>query len=89
MLSSAEPKVVEASVVVQGQYQGQRLYTHLLKRLMVYAQTHDFRAFRALVHNDNTRIIRLIQRKGRLVERMTIEQGVWDIQVNLDMVSED
>ena len=89
VLSSAEPKVVEASVVVQGQYQGQRLYTHLLKRLMVYAQTHDFRAFRALVHNDNTQIMRLIQHSGLPVERMTIEQGVLDIQVNLENLSED
>lgn len=89
VLSSAEPSVAEASVVVEDQYQGRGLCTHLLKRLKVYAQTHGIRAFRALIHNDNTRIMRLIQRSGLPVERMTIEQGVWDIQVNLENLSED
>ena len=80
MLSSAEPRVAE--VVVQDQHQGQRLCTHLLKRLMVYAQTHDTRAFRAMIHNDNSRFMRLKQRNGRLVESMTTEQDVWDIHAN-------
>jgi acetyltransferase len=88
-LSSTEPSVAEASVVVEDHYQGRGLCTHLLKRLKVYAQTHDIRAFRALVHNDNTQIMRLIQYSGLPVERMTIEQGVWDIQVNLEIESED
>ena len=89
VLCPAQPDVAEAAVVVADQYQGRGLCTHLLKRLKVYAQTHGIRAFRALVHNDNTRIMRLIQRSGLPVERMTIEQGVWDIQVNLEIESED
>ena len=89
VLCPANPDVAEASVVVEDQHQGRGLCTHLLKRLKVYAQTHGIRAFRAMVHNDNTRIMRLIERSGLPVERMTIEQGVWDIQVNLEIDPED
>jgi len=81
--------VAKAAVVVEDQYQGRGLCTHLPKRLKTYAQTHGIRAFRAMIHNDNTRIMRLIQRSGLPVERKTTEQGVWDIQVNLEIESED
>ena len=88
MLGPAEPGVAEASVVVEDQYQARGMATHLLMQLMTYAHTHAIRAFRAMVHNDNTRIMRIIQRSGLPIERMTIEQGVWDIQVNFEIESE-
>ena len=89
VLSSSEPSVAEASVVIEDEYQGLGLATHLLMHLMTYAHLNGIRAFRAMIHNDNIRIMRIIQRSGLPIERMTIEQGVWDIQVSLEIESED
>jgi hypothetical protein len=51
---------------------------------MVVSQSSDLLVL-MMIHNDNTRIMRLIQSSGLPVERMTIEQGVWDIQVNIEI----
>lgn len=89
VLSPTEPGVAEASVVIEDEYQGLGLATHLLMQLMMYAHVNGIHAFRAMIHNDNIRIMRIIQRSGLPIERMTIEQGVWDIQVSLEIESED
>jgi len=88
-LSPAEPETAEVAVVVEDQYQGHGLGFHLLKNLAAYARPHNIHAFAALVHSENTRILRIIKQSGLPVERKIFDQGVWEIRVNLRNIPEE
>lgn len=88
-LGPAEPETVEVAVVVEDQYQDHGLGFHLLKKLAAYARPHNIHAFAALVHNENTRILRIIKQSELPVERKIFDHGVWEIRVNLRNMPEE
>ena len=56
--------------------------------VMKHDPVHGIRTFTAKVHNDNTQIMRFIQRSGLPIERRVIERCVWEILVKLDTFPE-
>jgi len=75
--------VAEAAIVVEDAYQSKGLGTELLRQLVTYAAAHGVRAFRATVHQGNSRILRFIERSG-LPTTKHLDGSVWDIVVELD-----
>jgi CBS domain-containing protein/RimJ/RimL family protein N-acetyltransferase len=78
-----EPDCAEFAIVIADAYQRRGLGTHLMKRLMEYAQAHGIRTFLGITHLDNTRLLRFIQRSGLPIER-TQKDGIWEVRMTLD-----
>ena len=70
--------IAEVAFVVQDDWQGRGLGRLLLAELIAAAQTRGIRRFRAYVLADNYRMLRLLARHTRVVERR-IEGGVADL----------
>jgi RimJ/RimL family protein N-acetyltransferase len=79
--------VAEAAIVVEDAYQGQGLGTELLQRLANYASSHGLRAFRATIHQSNSRILHFIERSGLRATRR-LDGSLWDILIELPKASE-
>jgi acetyltransferase len=82
LLDPAEEHVAEAAIVVEDAYQSQGLGTELLGQLVTYASSHGVRAFRATIHQSNSRILSFIERSGLPTTRH-LEGSAWDIQIDL------
>ena len=76
------PCSAEFAVVVNDAFQHQGLGTHLMMRLMGYAQAHGINTFLGYAHGENYRLLRLIQRTGLPIERK-LNDGTWEIRVQL------
>jgi acetyltransferase len=83
LIEPSSEGVAEAAIVVEDAYQSQGLGTELLRQLVTYAAAHSVRAFRATVHQSNSRILRFIERSGLPTTRH-LDGGVWDIVVEID-----
>jgi len=83
LIEPAGEGVAEAAIVVEDAYQSQGLGTELLRRLVTYAAAHGVHAFRATVHQSNSRILRFIEHSG-LRTTKHLDGSVWDIVVDLD-----
>ena len=66
-----EPEVAEVAFVVQDAWQGKGLGRLLLRELLAAAGTRGIRRFRAYVLADNVRMLRLLSRHTRILERRT------------------
>ncbi len=65
----------EIAIAIQDAWQERGLGSILLGELLAYAETRGIRRFRAYVLADNSRMLRLLARVTRVLERKT-EQGV-------------
>jgi len=83
LMEPSNEGVAEAAIVVEDAYQSRGLGTELLRQLVTYASAHSVRAFRATVHQSNSRILRFIERSGLPTTRH-LDGSVWDIVVELD-----
>jgi RimJ/RimL family protein N-acetyltransferase len=75
---SGEAAVAEVAFVVQDAWQGQGLGRILLQELLAMAAARGLRRFRAYVLADNYRMLRLLSRYTRVLERR-IEGGVAEV----------
>ena len=75
---SGEAGVAEVAFVVQDAWQGKRLGRLLLEELLAAAEARGIRRFRAYVLADNFRMLRLLSRYTRILQRR-IESGVADL----------
>jgi acetyltransferase len=80
--------VAEAAIVVEDAYQSQGLGTVLLQRLVAYAASHGVRAFRATIHQTNSRILHFIEKSG-LPATKHLDGSVWDVKVDLETTTQD
>lgn len=78
-----DPSCVEFAVAIGDTYQCQGLGTHLMMRLMEYAQVHGIRTLLGFVGSENFRLLRFVQRSGLSVERK-FRDGIWEIRVQLE-----
>lgn len=83
-IETAEPGLAELSIVVEDCYQSRGLGTRLLKRLAAYARAHGVHTFLAVVHPDNVRMVRLVQRSGLPTQSKT-EFGAREIRMGLEV----
>ena len=65
----------EIAIVIEDRWQGRGLGTRLLGELMGYAEGRGIRRFRAYVLADNLRMLNLIRRGTRILDRK-LESGV-------------
>jgi RimJ/RimL family protein N-acetyltransferase len=72
---SDQADVAEVAFVVQDAWQGKGLGRLLLRELLLAAEARGIRRFRAYVLADNDRMLRLLSRDTRILERR-IESGV-------------
>ncbi|MDX1435838.1 MAG: GNAT family N-acetyltransferase [Anaerolineales bacterium] len=79
----SEPDLAEFAIVVGDEYQRRGLGTHLMKRLIEYAQDHGIKAFLAITHQQNTRMLRFIQRSGLPIDRK-LDDDLWEIRMTLE-----
>ncbi len=77
-----EAGAAEFAIVISDSHQRQRLGTHLMKRLMEYAQAHGIDIFMGFAHEGNVRLLRFVQRSGLPIERK-FKNGIWELRVNL------
>jgi len=75
---TGDPEVAEVAFVVQDGWQGKGLGRLLLHELLAAAGARGIRRFRAYVLADNSRMLRLLSRYTRLLERKT-EAGVTEL----------
>jgi RimJ/RimL family protein N-acetyltransferase len=75
---SGEPGVAEVAFVVQDGWQGRGLGRRLLEELVAAAEARGIRRFRAYVLAENTRMLRLLSRYTRVLERC-ISVGVAEL----------
>jgi RimJ/RimL family protein N-acetyltransferase len=75
---TSDPAVVEVAFVVQDAWQGKGLGRDLLRELIAAAEARGIRRFRAYVLAGNHRMLRLLNRYTRVLERRT-ESGVVDL----------
>jgi GNAT superfamily N-acetyltransferase len=73
-----DPHVAEVAFVVQDGWQGKGLGRLLLRELLGAAGARGIRRFRAYVLADNSRMLRLLSRHTRLLERK-IDSGVAEL----------
>jgi RimJ/RimL family protein N-acetyltransferase len=66
-----DPDVAEVAFVVQDTWQGKGLGRLLLRELLAAAASRGIRRFRAYVLSDNVRMLRLLSRHTRVLERST------------------
>jgi acetyltransferase len=66
---------VEIAIVIEDPWQSRGLGTLLLGELIAYAEGKGIRHFRAYVLADNVRMLKLLQRRTRIVERR-LDAGV-------------
>lgn len=78
----AEPGTAEFAVVISDAYQRRGLGTHLMKRLMEYAQAHGIRTFLGFAHAGNDRLLEFVKRSGLPIDRR-LRAGVWEVRVDL------
>lgn len=77
-----EVDVAEFAIVISDLYQRHGLGTHLMKRLMEYAQAHGIDTFMGFAHEGNTRLLRFVQRSGLPIESK-FKDGMWELQIHL------
>jgi acetyltransferase len=77
-----EPSCAEFAIVVSDAYQRKGLGTHLMMRLMEYAQAHGIYTFLGYAHGENYRLLRFVQRTGLPTEHK-LKDGLWEIRVQL------
>lgn len=75
---TGDPGVAEVAFVVQDGWQGKGLGRLLLRELLSAAAARGIGRFRAYVLADNVRMLRLLSRYTRLLERST-ESGVTEL----------
>lgn len=75
---SGEPGVAEVAFVVQDAWQGKGLGRLLLRELLTAAEARGIPRFRAYVLADNYRMLHLLSRDTRILQRR-IESGVADL----------
>jgi CBS domain-containing protein/GNAT superfamily N-acetyltransferase len=73
----------EFAVVISDAYQRQGLGTHLMRRLMEYAQAHGIRTLLSFIRVENYRLLRFVQRSGLPVERK-LKDSLWEIRLRLE-----
>jgi RimJ/RimL family protein N-acetyltransferase len=79
---TGDPGIVEVAFVVQDGWQGRGLGRMLLQSLLGAARARGFRRFRAYVLADNSRMLRLLSRYTRIVER-SVSAGVAEVLFEL------
>ena len=77
------PSCAEFAVVISDAYQRQGLGTHLMRRLMEYAQAHGIRTLLGFIWGENYRLLRFVQRSGLPIERK-LKDGLWEIRLQLE-----
>jgi len=80
-----KPHTAEFAIVISDSHQRQGLGTHLMRRLMEYAQVHGIRTFMGFAHEGNVRLLQFVQRSGYPIERK-FKNGIWEIRVNLNNI---
>ena len=78
-----DPNCAEFAVVIRDAYQRQGLGTHLMMRLMEYAQAHGICTLLGFIRAENYRLLRFVQRSGLRVERK-LEGSFWKIRLQLE-----
>ena len=68
---TAQPDTVEVAFVIQDGWQGKGLGRILLHELIAAANARGIRHFRAYVLSENARMLRLLSRHTRIIERRT------------------
>ncbi len=86
---SSEPGLAEAAVVVEDSYQRQGLGTILSDRLALCAREHGIRTFVAVVHSENTQVIRLMRHCGLTFKVAKRENEAMEIRIDLTSGSVD
>jgi RimJ/RimL family protein N-acetyltransferase len=84
ILEPEEERVAEAAVVVRDDYQQRGLGKIVMHRLARYAQKQGIRAFAAVVHASNIRVLKFIQHSGLPYEKKVLEPGAWIIHILLE-----
>jgi len=83
ILEPEEDRVAEAAIVVRDDYQQRGLGKIAMHRLARYAQKQGIRAFGAIVHGSNFRVLKFIQHSGLPYEKKVLEPGTWIIHILL------
>jgi acetoin utilization protein AcuB len=78
-----DPSCAEFAVVISDAYQRQGLGTHLMLRLMEYAQAHGIRTLLGYARGQNFQLLRFVQRSGLPIERK-LKGDLWEIRVQLE-----
>lgn len=81
-ISEHEPDAAEFAIVINDAYQRLGLGTHLMKRLIEYAQARGISTLLGFAHEGNIRLLRFVQRSGLPVDRK-YRNGLWEIRLNL------
>lgn len=76
-------KVAEVSFLVQDDYQGRGIGSHLLQHLTVYARLHDVAEFEAYVLSENHAMLRLFRASGYKLTRL-LEEGVYEVEFPIE-----
>jgi acetoin utilization protein AcuB len=78
-----DPSCAEFAVVIGDAYQRQGLGTHLMMRLMEYAQAHGIHTLIGYALAQNFQLLRFAQRSGLPIERK-FKDGLWEIRLQLE-----
>jgi GNAT superfamily N-acetyltransferase len=85
----AEPGVAEAAITVLDEMQGKGLGSLLFRRLVAAAAERGIRKVRCLVLGSNTSMQDLLLRLGAGDTKVTVEQGVVTVEIELPEVRVD
>jgi acetyltransferase len=78
-----DPSCAEFAVVIGDAYQRQGLGTHLMMRLMEYAQAHGIHTLIGYALPENFQLLRFVQRSGLPIQRK-LKDGLWEIRLQLE-----
>lgn len=78
-----DPSCAEFAVVISDAYQRQGLGTHLMIRLMEYAQKHGIRTLLGYARAQNFQLLRFVQRSGLPIENKW-KDGLCEIRLQLE-----
>ena len=82
--SKDEPHVAEVAFVVEDEFQGLGIATHLLSHLTKLAKERDIKEFKALVLGENKSMLDVFKHSGLKMKKSLVDYSVWQVRLKLD-----